>query len=717
MIFNQKILQIQKFKKIFILLLVILSGIFISGSTLAASDNFLLNWNFENWVDENTPEHWNDVDGDGFQSDISLVGDYSLGLEHSYVSDRDIEQVTHTVDTVPDRGYGEIWVKGSGFVQLGVKAGQATFSHGDWVRLKENDWTQITYNRTASEDANPWELRIRTTARGPEDEEIDVNMQIGAAWLSSAQSPAGWPTGILYSSPREVYEGDGFDKQFTLTLANEQFEDSLDTGHIELTGDFSGINVEAANKVDSTTATVRLSGDLSYDAGTGTIAVSAAGLKGDDPLTTTVGVMPMVRTFPHYEYFDHEGEIPPGWIFQHNFYISDTGTHVSSGSYAAAVTSGDPLNEMESVVFDFTGYAVGNVSFWYRGTSTAQGSTVTVVASVDGGKNYTVKVLDTLEITADGSHHQLNSDQDLGGLAGENEVRFKWILYRDGGDISIDDVTFSAAPERIDDFTAGSLLDGGVDLTWTSPIDVTDGKYRIRWSTDSVVDWESDWDNSDEIWDDYENKNNVEFSTDTLEDESHSSSVEDLKGGVTYYFRIWLRDSEEYWSDISNGATTTVTEVISVSLSTDTYDFGEVSAGDTVVSLSSIAVTNRGNVTQKYSKYISSITLSSGSPSAWTSTDTSSGHDRFVLSSIFHGVQVSTDNFTLLDDAVLSGEENIKISDDTTFTDPNGGGNSQLGYNVPQGSVRDMWLRLDMPTTLSTAAQQKLTITIIAEKE
>jgi hypothetical protein len=250
-----------------------------------------------------------------------------------------------------------------------------------------------------------------------------------------------------------------------------------------------------------------------------------------------------------------------------------------------------------------------------------------------------------------------------------------------------------------------------VKLSWTAPGDdgtsgaINGGAYRIKWSTISTVDWDIATG-----WDDYDDKYKLEFSTNINTPlEEHSRTVTGLHGGTTYYFRIWTRD-EATWSDISNASTASVVEVISVSLSTDTYNFGQIDLNTSTNTLSDITVTNDGNVNQTYSLKVSSVTLYDNSPSVWKATDTSVGHNRFMFYGVFHGVQVSTDNFNSED--IMT--ESSKASDGTSvFTVDQ----SQTGYDVPMGEDRKLWFRLDMPVSITTSKQEKITIRIEAQKQ
>ena len=102
-----------------------------------------------------------------------------------------------------------------------------------------------------------------------------------------------------------------------------------------------------------------------------------------------------------------------------------------------------------------------------------------------------------------------------------------------------------------------------INLSWTAPGDdgsvgnITGGKYRVKWSTSAVSDWDSG------TWTDYVNKYSLEFSTDATPSHTHGLTITGLTAGAsclpsgaTYYFRMWTRDENaNNWSDISVGAT------------------------------------------------------------------------------------------------------------------------------------------------------------------
>jgi len=221
------------------------------------------------------------------------------------------------------------------------------------------------------------------------------------------------------------------------------------------------------------------------------------------------------------------------------------------------------------------------------------------------------------------------------------------------------------APASISTLSALAELDGDVKLSWIAPGDdgttgqITDGRWKIKYATYSAVDW----------------------------------------------------NEAGNWSEISNGATTTIVKVIGISVSTNTYDFGEVPVNGSSVSVSGIIVKNTGNVNQDYSLKISSITLYDNSPSLWTSTDTTTGHDRFILYAIFHGTTPAS-NYFVNKDTVTTVE---RTSSSEIFTYDGGTtGYEQRGDNVPKGEERTLWFKIDMPVTVTTSKKEKITITITA---
>jgi hypothetical protein len=251
---------------------------------------------------------------------------------------------------------------------------------------------------------------------------------------------------------------------------------------------------------------------------------------------------------------------------------------------------------------------------------------------------------------------------------------------------------------------------GYVNLSWSTPGDdynwqntlVSTSGYRIAYSTESTKQWDKE---DYQVW-------IPTYGVTPHNEVSHT--ITGLTGDSTYYFRIWTRDEIPLWSGLSNGATVYVCPILSVSISTDTYDFGEVPLGNSTHTVSLITVINEGNMNETYSLKVSSITLYNGGSSLWKSTDTTTGHDRFILYSIFHGTNVATSYFQL-NDAVV--EENRSSTSERYTYEGGSPPYKQTGVGVPPGEDRKIWFRLDMPASSSSAAKERIQTTITAGSE
>ena len=252
-----------------------------------------------------------------------------------------------------------------------------------------------------------------------------------------------------------------------------------------------------------------------------------------------------------------------------------------------------------------------------------------------------------------------------------------------------------------------------VHLSWTAPgddygeasnlgYDDPDcmGKYELHYSSVSAYSWGDC--PYQQVWSTYTTKGNYESKVVT-------GTVTQLIPGNTYYFWFKTADEELNWSDLSNKSTAPAQEVVlSVYLSTDTYNFGEVPLNTSTHTISIITVTNDGTVFENYG--ISCATTTPGG-SDWTPglTGETTGYNKFILKGVFHPTQCGPSEF----DAWDTVEEDIKWSQTTsTFT-----AGSQTGVNVDiKNDDRNIWFRLEMPTTISVGKQQQITVTITAEE-
>ncbi|MFC2048943.1 hypothetical protein ACFLR5_01830 [Elusimicrobiota bacterium] len=296
-------------------------------------------------------------------------------------------------------------------------------------------------------------------------------------------------------------------------------------------------------------------------------------------------------------------------------------------------------------------------------------------------------------------------------------ISIKFCFGSDDGSNSsgwfIDDVRIGSeevSPASVTNLTALAESDGDVLLSWTAPGDdgfsgtISTGAYRIDYATHT-----KNWSHTD-----YK----IEIATANVNSgDKQGCVITGLTGGATYYFSLWTSDEAGNWSGVSNGATTTVVNIVDFTASTDTLNLGSIWVNTSSVTLTQVSVVNIGNVNLTYSLKISSITLYDGSPSKWsaaTSTETAPALNEFILYSVFHGTAAAVNYFTPEDITTDSPQE----SNNQRFTYEGGStGYEQTGVGVPPGEERKLWFRIDMPTAVSTKAEEKIKFNISAVKE
>jgi len=253
-------------------------------------------------------------------------------------------------------------------------------------------------------------------------------------------------------------------------------------------------------------------------------------------------------------------------------------------------------------------------------------------------------------------------------------------------------------PAAITDLTATTgTYPGEINLTWTAPGDdgntgdIIGGKYRIQYSTDAY-----------EVWD--KNNYDIEWSTNTSPAAHQAKTITGLGQSTTYYFCTWTADEVLNWSSLSNSATSqSQVPILSIYISTDTYSFGEIPVSSGAVSVTSIVVTNKGNVNQTYS-----LKCSTSNPGHLDPVVTSPGWNEFRLSTIFNSTTTSGD-FAQNDSLTLEAQ----TSSGSVFAKDQGG--DQTGVNVPVDADRNLWLKFESPWKTAEIAEQEITITISAE--
>jgi len=242
---------------------------------------------------------------------------------------------------------------------------------------------------------------------------------------------------------------------------------------------------------------------------------------------------------------------------------------------------------------------------------------------------------------------------------------------------------------------------GEVKLSWSTPGDddwnntLPEGsRYRIDYST-YTIDW------STTTYD-------VEIPTHSVAPHTEVSyTVTGLTGDTTWYFQIWTRDEIPNWSGLSNGATVWVNPVLSVSISTDTVNLGVIEPGSYVVTVSSMVVTNNGNINQKFR-----LKIVSEPNATWLSvTATAPGAEQYRYSGIFRSTQPATSDFLPEDSFSVSAERTSSSTDLARDSDPD----DQKGFNVPTDSTRNLWFKFEAPTSTDITTTQAIPVTITAE--
>lgn len=160
------------------------------------------------------------------------------------------------------------------------------------------------------------------------------------------------------------------------------------------------------------------------------------------------------------------------------------------------------------------------------------------------------------------------------------------------------------------------------------------------------------------------------------------------------------------------GAYEAIEEVISITISTDLYDFNSLNMSISSVSTNAIIITNSGNINQTYSIMINSITLYNNNYSLWKPTNTVSpiNYNIFRLRCLFNEEKPDLTDFETDNDDYLE-LNNSRQSSNTVFA------GDQSGFDVPAYQDRNLWLRLDMPTATHTSKQQYIKIQIDAQKQ
>ena len=160
------------------------------------------------------------------------------------------------------------------------------------------------------------------------------------------------------------------------------------------------------------------------------------------------------------------------------------------------------------------------------------------------------------------------------------------------------------------------------------------------------------------------------------------------------------------YSTTADITVTVKVQKLSVEANPLSYDFSTLTAGQIVVASSYIAVTNNGNVTEKYSLGIT------GEPNqTWASvTEAAPGAEQYRLSGIFKDTVPDTGDFLASDSFSVSTARTASSTD----LAKDGDDPSLKGYSVAQDGGRNLWFKFEAPSTTAIVTEQSITARITA---
>jgi uncharacterized repeat protein (TIGR02543 family) len=133
---------------------------------------------------------------------------------------------------------------------------------------------------------------------------------------------------------------------------------------------------------------------------------------------------------------------PVGWSSTAQAYQRNTGTqnHTTGGTWSVSINGGATAN-LYSNTLNYTGYINAGVSYWFRGTATAAGTT-NIYYSISGGAWNLIYT--QTPWPNDSAFHQY-SVSNITALNNQSSVQFKFEFVHTGGTSnSIDDIQFTA---------------------------------------------------------------------------------------------------------------------------------------------------------------------------------------------------------------------------------------------------------------------------------
>ena len=163
-------------------------------------------------------------------------------------------------------------------------------------------------------------------------------------------------------------------------------------------------------------------------------------------------------------------------------------------------------------------------------------------------------------------------------------------------------------------------------------------------------------------------------------------------------FAIASRENAHAVNPDTMNITVTVATALSVDITGDPYDFGTQNAGITTVSTRVITITNdTGGRTEDYQ-------INGSNTANWTLAATS-GAETFALFAMLNSIQPASGDFGGTDDDLTTSGQNMSS---TLFS------GDEDGDDVVDTATRNLWFRLDTPTSSASQAEQTIVVTVTA---
>ena len=155
----------------------------------------------------------------------------------------------------------------------------------------------------------------------------------------------------------------------------------------------------------------------------------------------------------------------------------------------------------------------------------------------------------------------------------------------------------------------------------------------------------------------------------------------------------------------------TVSNSVSVTLPTATYNFGSVAMGGVSINTSALPVNNAsGGIREDYS--LSLIDAGGG----WGAVITTPGPDQYAIQAVFASLQPAHADF-VANDYITEGAGNGASAGAGVFA-VDAGAIGEKGYDVVDNTSttheRTLWLRLQMPSAITTSDSQFATVWVSA---